>query len=74
MLSKISPPCTPNIGEALAAQLACSLATTFSFDHYILEGDSEVVIHALQNPNSIRDWRISYIILDILDSIPTSSI
>jgi hypothetical protein len=74
MFSKISPPSTPNVGEALAAQLACSLAAMFSFDHFILKGDSEVVIHALQNPNSIRDWRISTIILDILDSIPHSSV
>jgi hypothetical protein len=29
-----------------------------------------VVVHTLQNPNSIRDWRISSVILDILDSIP----
>jgi hypothetical protein len=28
-----------------------------------------VVIHALNNPNSIRDWRISFVILDCLDSI-----
>ena len=70
MFSQISPPCSPNVGEALAAQLACSLATTFSIYHFILEGDSEVVVHALQNPNSIRDWRISSVILDILYSVP----
>jgi hypothetical protein len=72
MLSQSSPPCSPNVGEALAAQLTCSLTTTYSINHFILEGDSEVVIHALQNP--IRDWRISSVILDTLDSIPIASI
>ena len=74
MLSEISLPCTPNVGEARAAQLACTMATSLSFEKFILEGDSEIVIHALQNPKSIRDWRISSIILDTLDSIPSSSV
>jgi hypothetical protein len=72
--SQISPPCSPNVGEARAAQLACYVATALSYNHFILEGDSEVVIHALNNPNSARDWRISSIILDCLDSIPDASI
>ena len=67
-------PCSLNVGEALVAQLACSLATTYSISHFIIEGDSKVVIHALQNPNSIRDWRISSIILDTLDSISIASL
>jgi hypothetical protein len=33
-----------------------------------------VVVHALQNPNFIRDWRISSIILDSLYSIPIASV
>jgi hypothetical protein len=33
-----------------------------------------VVIHALNNPNSVRDWRISFIILDCLDFIPDASV
>ena len=74
MLSKISPTCTPNVGEARAAQLACTLATNLSFEQFILKGDSKVVVHTLQNLNSIRDWRISSVILNILDSIPISSI
>jgi hypothetical protein len=72
--SQISPPCSPNVGEAHAAQLACSVAAALSFNHFILEGDSEVVIHALNNPNSVRDWRISSVILDCLDSIPDASV
>jgi hypothetical protein len=72
--SHISSPCTPNVGEAHAALLAYSIASSFSFDKFILEDDSEVVVHALQNPNSIRDWRISSIILDCLDTIPTTPV
>jgi ribonuclease HI len=72
--SQISPPCSPNVGEARAAQLACSVAAALSYNHFILEGDSEVVIHALNNPNSARDWRISSVILDCLDSIPDASV
>jgi hypothetical protein len=53
MFSQISLPCSPNVGEARAAQLAYALASTLSIDKFILEGDSEVVVYALQNPNSI---------------------
>jgi ribonuclease HI len=51
--SQISSSCTPNVGEARAALLACAIAASLSFDNIILEGDSEVVVHALQNPNSV---------------------
>jgi ribonuclease HI len=74
MSSQISPPCTPNVGEARAALLACSVAASLSYSHFIIEGDSEVVIHALNNPNSVRDWRISSVILDCLDTIPEASV
>jgi hypothetical protein len=42
--SLISSPCSVNEGEALATQLAISLACSFNFDRFILEGDSAVVI------------------------------
>jgi hypothetical protein len=74
MSSQISPPCSPNVGEAQAAQLACSIASSLSYDKFILKGDSQVVVHALKNPNSIRDWRISFVILDSLYSIPFASV
>jgi hypothetical protein len=74
MSSQISPSCSPNVGEARAAQMACLVAASLSYNHFILEGDSEVVIHALNNPNSVRDWRISSIILDSIDSIPAASV
>jgi hypothetical protein len=68
--SQISPSCSPNVDEAQAAQFACSIAVSLFYNHFILEGDSKVVIHALNNPNLVRDWRISSIILDCLDYIP----
>ena len=46
--SQISPLCSPNVGEAHAALLACSIASSLSFDKFILEGDSEVAVHALK--------------------------
>ena len=70
MLSQISPSCSPNVGEALAAQLAISLAASLLLDRFILEGDSEVVVLALQHPVSALDWRISPFISDSLDDIP----
>jgi hypothetical protein len=42
-------------------------------DHLIIEGDSEVVINSLNNPNLIRDWRISSLILDSLEFISSAS-
>jgi hypothetical protein len=65
-ISQISLPCSPNEGEALATLLAISLANSLHLDRFIIEGDFELVIHALQNPNSI-------LILDSLDSIPSTS-
>jgi hypothetical protein len=55
--------------EALAAQLAISLASVLVLDRFILEGDFEVVVLALQHPNCALDWRISPIIFDSLDAI-----
>jgi hypothetical protein len=63
-------------GEALAAHLglAVSLASSLGLDHFILGGDSKVVIFlALRHPDSSPDWRISSIIDDTLDSIPFPS-
>jgi ribonuclease HI len=71
--SLISSPCTVNEGEALAAQLAISLACSLNFDRFILEGDSAVVIQALNQTSSISDWRISPIIMTSLDNIPSTS-
>jgi ribonuclease HI len=53
-ISQINPPCDPNYGEALAAQLAASLAASMKLKNFIIEGDSQVVITALQNPLSLK--------------------
>jgi hypothetical protein len=71
--SQISHSYSPNEGEALAAQLAISIAKSLKMDHFIIEGNSKVVINFLSNPNLIRDWRISSLILDSLDSISSAS-
>jgi hypothetical protein len=61
---------SPNMGEALAARLATSLASSLHLKWFILEGDSQVVILALQKPNV---GLISSNFYNILDSIPTNS-
>ena len=73
MSSLVSPPCSANVGEALAAQLVISLACSLHFDRFIIEGDSAVVIQALNQSLSNVDWRISPIITDSLDNIPSTS-
>ena len=73
MISQISPPCLPNMGEALATLLGVSLASQLYIDHFILEGDSKVVVSALQHPQISKDWHISNSISDILGSIPLAS-
>jgi hypothetical protein len=39
----ISPPCSPIFGETTTALLACQLALSLKFQHFILEGNSLVV-------------------------------
>jgi hypothetical protein len=51
MASQISSPCNPNYGEALVVKLTVSLATSLYLDHFILEGDLQVVISTLRHPN-----------------------
>jgi predicted dinucleotide-binding enzyme len=53
-ISQINPPCTPNLGEALAASLAVSL----NLKNFTIEVDSLMVITALQHPTIIQDWHI----------------
>ena len=73
LASLISSPCSANEGEALAAQLAISLACSLHFERFILEGDSAVVIQSLNQTSSDSDWRISPIIKDSLETIPSAS-
>ncbi|XP_059428504.1 uncharacterized protein LOC132162261 [Corylus avellana] len=73
ILSQISLACLSNYGEALAAQLAVSLASSLHIGKFIIEGDSQVVILALQQPALSLDRWISSIISDTIDSIPAFS-
>jgi hypothetical protein len=72
-ISQINFSCSPNEGEAMAAQLAISLAISLKKECFIIEVDSEMVVLSLKNPNFVRDWRISTIILNSLESIPSTS-
>ena len=72
MIFQISPPCLTNVGEALSTLLGVSLASQLHIDQFILEGNSEVVVIALQHPEISKDRGISNIISDILVSIPVT--
>jgi hypothetical protein len=77
MSFQIQSNCSPNKGEALAAHLAVSLAVSLAaslhLNRFIIEGDSQVVILALQQPTIVQDWRITDIIQNTLDIIPPNS-
>jgi hypothetical protein len=45
--TQVNQTCHPNMGEALVAKLAVSLASSLSLNHFIIEGDSLIVIFAL---------------------------
>jgi hypothetical protein len=66
----INPPCQPNMGEALAGKLAFSLAISMNLSQVIIEGDSHIVIMAMQHPALAQDWRISSVINHTIDLIP----
>jgi hypothetical protein len=53
-------------GKALAAKLAGALATSLHLDKFILEGDSALVVLALQIPTLSVDWHIEHIIHDTM--------
>ena len=61
---QVRPPCSLVYGEALVAHLAGVLASSLQLDKFILEGDSSIVVSALQNPSLSLDWHIEHIISD----------
>jgi hypothetical protein len=73
-ISQTNPPCDPNFGEALAARLAASLAASLQLQNFSLEGDSAVVVSALNNPSISLDWHIESVIANALSLIPVSSL
>ena len=72
-LSQINPHCDSNYGEALAAELAASLAASLQLKFFSLEGGSSVVVAALQTPSITVDWHIESIIANTLSLLPSSS-
>jgi hypothetical protein len=73
-LSQTNPPCDPNFGEALAARLVVSLATSLQLKIFCLEGDSLVVISALNNPSITLDWHIESLIAKALSMLLATSL
>jgi hypothetical protein len=73
MTIQIQSNCSPNKGEALAAQLAISLASSLHLNHFVIEGDYQVVIIALQQPTIVQNWHITDIIQNALYIIPPDS-
>ena len=73
-ISQINPPCDPNFGKALAAQFVSSLATSLNLKKFSLEGDSLVVITALQNPSISLNWHLESVITNTLFLLSTSSL
>ncbi|GLT64042.1 hypothetical protein SLA2020_365590 [Shorea laevis] len=43
-VSQVNPPCVPIFGEALAARLAVTLASSLKLKSFILEGDSALLL------------------------------
>jgi hypothetical protein len=72
-ISQVSLPCSPNYGEAQRALLAASLDVSLHLTNFSIEGDSLIVISALQFPAIIIDWQIEKLILDTLALLPPSS-
>jgi hypothetical protein len=73
-ISQINPPCDATYGEALAAQLAASLIVSLNLKNFALEGDSSVIIAALQTSSFSQDWHVEYVIASTLSLIPASSL
>jgi hypothetical protein len=73
ILTQVRPSCSPIYGEALAAQLASHLAASLQLDHFIIEGDSAIVILSIQNPALRIDWHIEHVICETLSNFQVSS-
>jgi hypothetical protein len=71
-VSQISPPCSSSYGEAQGALLVASLAS-LHLSQFVIEGDSLIVIYALQFPAIIIDWQIEQLFKDTLALFPPSS-
>ncbi|KAB1226835.1 hypothetical protein CJ030_MR1G012139 [Morella rubra] len=57
----------PLEGEALATKLGVEFVQQMGFKDAILEGDSELVMKAINRFPACSEWRIHHIVLDIVD-------
>jgi hypothetical protein len=71
--SSLGPPCDPNTEEALAALIATRMVVSLRLQSFILEGDSQVVVLAVNNSDLTIDWQIAPIISDIIFIFRVSS-
>jgi hypothetical protein len=55
-------------------QLVGALSTSLKIDKFILEGDSSLVVSALQNLTLVIDWHIENVINDTISSFAASSL
>ena len=62
----------PIYGEALVALLAASLAASLKLNSFSIEGDSLIVILALQAPFPVHNWQIERVIANSINIIPAS--
>jgi hypothetical protein len=53
--------------------MAASLAVSLNLSNFVIEGDSLIVISALQFPAITSDWQIEKLTLDTLALLPPSS-
>jgi hypothetical protein len=60
-LTLVRPPCNQVNGEAQAAKRASVLASSLQLDEFILEGESFIVVLALQNPAFRLDFHFEYL-------------
>jgi hypothetical protein len=73
-LESIKKPIYQPYGETQAALLACSLAVSLHLEKFVIEGDSSIVIIALQNPLIVMDWHIDHVICNIFSLFSASYI
>jgi hypothetical protein len=50
------------------------LVVFLHLENFFIEGDSSIVITALQNPYLVMDWHFDHVICNIFSLIPASSI
>lgn len=71
--SSLGPPCDPNTREALVAFIVAQMAASLKLQSFIMEGDSQVVVLAINNSDLTIDWQITPIISDIITTFQKSS-